>query len=129
MLIDKSPAKIIEQNGITARIYRLQQGYRVEVNQNHAENPLYWHPQVFNDERELSDWLKPQLEALIDNGVSLSGRWMKSEISQLYQDWFIRETVDSWEGYDPMTNRCHRASTLEELHEEIDRIEAYFCCS
>ena len=127
MLVNKSPIKTIENQGTKAHFYRVQLGYRVEVIS--VDGSFYWHRGVFHHEQELWDWLRPQLEDLIDNGTTLSGDWMKSETGELYQGWFLRETLDAWEGYDPMTNQRHRASTLEELHQEINLIEADFCCS
>ena len=127
MLINKSPARLLEHHGITVRIYRLQQCYRVEL--SNREGKLYWYPGVFRSEQELWDWFKPQLEALIEEDIALSGKWMQSSEEELYQGWFIIETADGWEGYDPMTNHCNRASTLEELQDQINRIEANFSCS
>jgi hypothetical protein len=74
-----------------ARIYSVQQGYRVEV--SGIETELYWHPGIFHNQQELWDGLRPQLEALIDSGLALGGGWMALEGdfggNELYRDWLI----------------------------------------
>lgn len=124
MLIDKSPIQIITYSDLEARIYHLQLGYRVEVSDTLGK--LYWHPGLFKNKQELCDWIKLQLEALVDNSAFFSDEWLEGG---LYRDWFIRKTSDGWQGYDPMTNRRHFALTLAEIREKIDLIEADFNCS
>ncbi len=126
MLIDKSPIQIISYSDFEARIYSLQLGYRVEL--SNTLGKLYWHPGLFKNKQELCDWLRSQLEALVEDSVSLSGEWLEGE---LYRDWFISKTSDgdAWQGYDPMTNRRHCALTLAAIKEKIDWIEADFNCS
>ena len=125
MLAQKSAIKIVEHGGVEARIYQIEQGYRVEV--NGTETDFYWHPGIFHSRQELWDWLRPQLEALIDSGLALSGEWMTLEGdfdgNELYRDWFICQKQPHWEGYDPLTNRCYTASSLAMLKVKIDQIQ------
>lgn len=128
MLAQKSAIQIVEHGGVEARIYQVQQGYRVEV--SGTETDFYWHPGIFRSRQELWQWLRPQLEALIDNGLALSGEWMTLEGdfdgNELYRDWFICQKQETWEGYDPLTNRCHKAPSLTALKVKIDQIELRF---
>jgi hypothetical protein len=130
MLVQKPSVQVIEHGGIEARIYQVQQGYRVEVSSLDTE--FYWHPGIFGSKQELWDWLRPQLYALIDNGLVLGGEWMMLEGdfdgNERYGDWFVNQTAQRWEGYDPLTNRCHTAPTLRALKEKIDRIELERLC-
>lgn len=91
MLINKSPVRLLEHNDITVRIYHLQQCYRVEVSTR--EGKLYWYPGVFRSEQELWDWFRPPLEALIEEGIDLSGKWMQSSEEELYQGWFVMKVI------------------------------------
>jgi len=63
----------------------------------------------------------------------LGGEWMMLEGdfdgNERYGDWFVNQTVQRWEGYDPLTNRCHTAPTLRALKEKIDLIESERLCS
>ncbi len=85
----------------------------------------YWHPSIFPDLHQLEEWLKFELEKL-EAGFFLGGDWIMLEGdfdgNGLYRDWFICE-ARHWQGYDPLTNRCHTALSLKELKEKIDRIE------
>jgi hypothetical protein len=123
MLAQKSPIQVIDRAGIEARIYRVQQGYRVEV--NGTETEFYWHPGIFRNLQELFVWLTLQLEKLED-GLPLGGDWLMLEGdfdgNEIYRDWFISE-APNWQGYDPLTNCCHTAPTLKALKAKIDRIE------
>jgi len=125
-MLAQSAIQVIEHGGIEARIYQVEQGYRVEV--SGTETDFYWHPGIFGSQQELWQWLRPQLEALIDNGLALSGEWMTLEGdfdgNELYRDWFICQKQETWEGYDPLTNRCHKAPSLAMLKVKIDQIES-----
>ena len=122
MLAQKLPVQVIEQGGIEARIYRVQQGYRVEV--SGIGTQFFWHPGIFRTECELWDWLFPQFYALVDDGIVLGGEWMMLEGdfdgNGIYQDWFICQTARSWQGYDPLTNCCYTARTWQALQAKID---------
>lgn len=124
MLTQKAPVQVIEHGGIEVRTYQVIQGYRVEVSGTSTE--FYWHPGIFRSKQELWDWLRPQLEVLIDTGLALSGEWMTLEgdfdDNQMYLHWFINKTAQEWQGYDPLTNRCHTAPSLKALKAKIDRI-------
>ena len=128
MLAQKSAIQVIEQDGIEARIYSVQQGYRVEV--SGTETEFYWHPGIFHNQQELWDWLRPQLEALINSGLALGGEWMALEGdfdgNELYRDWLICQKQELWESYDPLSNHCHTARSLVALKAKIDRIELEF---
>jgi hypothetical protein len=127
-MLAQSAIQVIEHGGVEARIYQVQQGYRVEV--SGTETDFYWHPGIFRSQQELWDWLRPQLENLIDHGLALGGEWMTLEGdfdgNELYCNWFICQKHDTWEGYDPLTNRCHKAQSLAELKAKIDQIELDF---
>jgi hypothetical protein len=114
--------QVISLNDIEARIFRVQQGYRVEVSSTLTD---YWHRGVFQDFEQLQDWLKFELEKL-EAGFSLGSDWLMFEGdfdgNGIYQDWFICEAQD-WQGYDPLTNRCYKASTFKALKAKIDQIE------
>lgn len=114
--------QVITLNGIEARIFRVQQGYRVEISTTLVD---YWHAGVFWDLHQLEEWLKFEVEKL-EVGVSLGGDWLMLEGdfdgNGIYRDWFICKEKD-WQGYDPLTNRCHTAPTLKALKAKIDRIE------
>jgi len=124
MLPQKSPVQVIEHAGVEVRIYRVQQGYRVEV--SGTETEFYWHPGIFESVQELWNWLQPQLEVILDSGLALAGEWMTLEgdfdDNQIYRDWFINKKDQEWQGYDPLTNRCYTAQSLEMLKEKIDQI-------
>ena len=49
----KSPVQVIEHAGVEVHIYRVQQGYRVEV--SGPETEFYWHPGIFQSKQELWD--------------------------------------------------------------------------
>ena len=116
------PIELITLDDIEARIYRVQQGYRVEVYSTLSD---YWHPGIFGDFQQLEEWLKAELEKLND-GFPLSGDWMMFEGdfdgNGTHRDWFICQ-AQNWQGYDPLTNHCHTAPSLKQLQEKIDRIE------
>jgi hypothetical protein len=120
----KSPIEVIEQGGIEVRIYPVQQGYRVEI--SGTETEFYWHPGIFQSLQVLWDWLQPQLYALSDLGLVLSGEWMTLEGdfdgNEIYRDWFICQG-QSWQGYDPLTNCCYTAPSLMVLKQKIDQTE------
>jgi hypothetical protein len=63
-MLAQSAIQVIEHGGVEARIYQVQQGYRVEVSGN--ETDFYWHPGIFTSRQELWQWLRPQLQALSD---------------------------------------------------------------
>ena len=98
--MQKSSIELIEYGSIEARIYRVQKGYRVEV--SGTETEFYWHPGIFPSLQVLRDWLIPQLEALVNDGLALGGEWMMLEGdfdgNELYRDWFICETAQEWQG-------------------------------
>lgn len=123
MFAKKSPIQVIEHSGIEARIYQVQQGYRVELDGTDTE--LYWHVGVFADFQQVNAWLKFELEKL-DAGLLLGSDWLMLEGdfsgNRFYRDWFICKGLD-WQAYDPLTNRCYIASSLKELKGKIDRIE------
>lgn len=114
--------QVITLDGIEARIYQVQQGYRVEVSTIMVD---YWHRGVFWDIHQLEEWLKFELEKL-QAGFCLGGDWMMLEGdfdgNGIYRGWFIDEEQD-WQGYDPMTNRCYTSPTLKALKLKIDRIQ------
>lgn len=114
--------QVITLDGLEARIYRVQQGYRVEVSTILMD---YWHRGVFWDINQLEDGLMFELEKL-QAGCCLGGDWMMLEgdfdDNGIYQGWFICKEQD-WQGYDPLTNRCYIASTLKALKLKIDRIQ------
>jgi hypothetical protein len=114
--------KVITLDDIEARIYRVQQGYRVEVSSTLHD---YWHPGIFWDFQHLEEWLKAELEKL-NHGFSLNSDWIMLEGdfdgNGIYRDWFICQEQD-WQGYDPLTNHCHTAPSVQKLQEKIDRIE------
>jgi hypothetical protein len=116
------PIRVITLDNIEVRIYRVQQGYRVEVSSTLND---YWHPGIFWDVQQLEEWLKLELEKLND-GFALGGDWMMLEgdfdDNGIYRDWFICKAKE-WQGYDPLTNHCHTALFLKELKAKIDRIE------
>ncbi|NEP02415.1 MAG: hypothetical protein F6K58_27955 [Symploca sp. SIO2E9] len=128
MLPQKSQVQVISHAGTEARIYPVQQGYRVVV--SGTETEFYWHPGIFQSKQELWDWLRPQLEVFIDSGLALGGEWMTLEgdfdDNQMYRKWFINKTAQEWQGYDPLTNRCHTAGSLKALKVKIDRVESEF---
>ncbi|GAB4174359.1 MAG: hypothetical protein Fur006_04210 [Coleofasciculaceae cyanobacterium] len=115
--------RVITLDDIEARIYQVEQGYRVEVSSCLSD---YWHPGVFWDLQQLEIWLEPELE-ILNAGFSLGGDWMMLEGdfdgNGRYRDWFICQ-AQQWQGYDPMTNRCYSAASLVALMAKIDRIEA-----
>lgn len=116
------PDTVANTDDIEARIYPVQLGYRVVVMDG---TDFYWHPGIFWSKQELLEWLKPQMEALADLSLPLSGEWMKRVGADvMYQDWYCHQAASNWEGYNPMTNRCHTAPTLDALKQKIDRIEA-----
>ena len=120
-----SPNQTFEREGIEIRIYRVPKGYRVEV--SGIGTQFYWHPGIFGDRQELWHWLSPQLEALVEDGIALSGEWMMLEGdfdgNGFYREWFICETAQNWQGYDPFTNCCYTASTWQALKEKIDQLD------
>ncbi|HEY9632255.1 MAG TPA: hypothetical protein V6D14_02550 [Coleofasciculaceae cyanobacterium] len=113
---------LITLDDIEARIFQVQQGYRIEISSTLVD---YWHPGVFPDLLQLEEWLNFELEKL-QAGFSLSSEWMMFEGdfdgNGIYRDWFIFE-AQHWQGYDPLTNRCYTSSSLKELKMKIDRIE------
>jgi hypothetical protein len=121
-----SSIKVIIFDDIEARIYRVQNGYRVEVSTTLVD---YWHPGVFRDLHHLEEWLKFELEKL-EAGFCLGGDWLMLEGdfdgNGIYRDWFICEEKN-WQGYDPLTNRCYSASSSLALKAKIDRIENERC--
>lgn len=121
--MNKNTVRIININDIEARIYRVEQGYRVEVSSCLSD---YWHPGVFGDLQQLEEWLEPELEKL-NAGFALGGDWMMLEGdfdgNGRYRDWFICQS-QQWQGYDPMTNCCYSSPSLVALMAKIDRIEA-----
>ncbi|MGB7439743.1 MAG: hypothetical protein WA919_01630 [Coleofasciculaceae cyanobacterium] len=44
--------------------------------------------------------------------------------NQIYRDWFINKTAQEWQGYAPLSNRCHTAPSLKVLKGKIDLIES-----
>jgi hypothetical protein len=58
-------------------------------------------------------------------GLALSGEWMTLEGvfdgDELYCHWFICQKQLHWEGYDPLTNRCHTGPSLAALKVKIDQ--------
>jgi hypothetical protein len=118
--------QVITLDNIEARIYRVQQGYRVEVSSSLSD---YWHRGVFWDFHTLEEWLKPELEKLND-GFPLGGDWIMLEGdfdgNGMYRDWFICQEKD-WQGYDPLTNCCYSAPSLAALKVKIDQIENERC--
>jgi hypothetical protein len=115
--------QVIPLDDIEARIYRVEQGYRVEVSSCLSD---YWHPGVFWDLQQLVEWLYPELEKL-NAGFALGGDWMMLEGdfdgNGKYRDWFICQ-AQNWQGFDPMTNCCYSASSYIALMAKIDQIEA-----
>ena len=115
--------QVVILDDIEARIYRVQQGYRVEVTSTLSD---YWHPGIFPNLKELLKWLQPQLETL-NAGFPLGGDWMMLEGdfdgNGIYRDWFIYE-AQHWQGYDPWTNCCYGAPSFAALKSKIDQIEA-----
>lgn len=114
--------QVVSLDDIEARIFRVQQGYRVEVSTTLMD---YWHPGVFEDLQHLEEWLKFELEKL-EAGFSLGGDWIMLEGdfdgNGIYRDWFICQGKD-WQAYDPLTNCCYTAGTLAALKLKIDRVE------
>ncbi|MGF1480213.1 MAG: hypothetical protein ACFB4I_12095 [Cyanophyceae cyanobacterium] len=115
----------IEYQSIEVRIYQVLAGYRVEM--SGLGTQFYWHPGIFAQFEELWEWLLPQLEAFARDGLPLGGEWMMLEgdfdDNGFYCDWFICKT-QAWQGYDPLTNCCHTASTWQALKQKIDEIQA-----
>jgi hypothetical protein len=115
--------QVITLDDIEARIFPVQQGYRVEVSTTLAD---YWHPGIFPDLRQLEQWLTFELEKLEASFV-LGGDWMMLEGdfdgNELYGNWFICQEKD-WQGYDPLTNCCYSAPTRSALKAKIDSIES-----
>jgi len=120
-MVSKS-IQVITLDGIEARIFRVQQGYRVEISTTLVD---YWHRGVFWDLHQLEEWLEFEVEKL-EVGISLGGDWLMLEGdfdgNGIYRDWFVCQEKD-WQGYDPLTNCCHTAPTLKALKAKIDRIE------
>jgi hypothetical protein len=118
--------QVITRDDIEARIFPVQQGYRVEVSTALVD---YWHPGVFPHLQQLQAWLTFEL-AKLDSGFSLSGDWMMLEGdfdgNGRYREWFICQQKN-WQGYDPFTNRCYTAPTRSTLTAKIDRIESDRC--
>jgi hypothetical protein len=118
--------QVITLDGIEARIFPVQQGYRVEISTTLLD---YWHPGIFPDLHELEEWLKFELEKL-EASFALSNDWMMMEGdfdgNGLYRNWFICQDK-GWQGYDPLTNRCYSAATRSALKAKIDSIEAEGC--
>lgn len=114
--------EVITLDGIEARIFQVQQGYRVEIYTTLVD---YWHTGIFWDLHQLEEWLEFEVEKL-EVGISLGGDWLMLEGdfdgNGIYRDWFVCQEKD-WQGYDPLTNRCHTAPTLKALKAKIDRIE------
>ncbi len=114
--------RVITLDDIEARIYRVEQGYRIEVSSCLSD---YWHPGIFSDLQQLEEWLYPELEKL-NVGFALGGDWMMFEGdfdgNGKYRDWFVYQS-QNWQGYDPMTNCCYSAPSLVALKAKIDRIE------
>jgi hypothetical protein len=114
--------QVVSLEDIEARIFRVQQGYRVEVSTTLMD---YWHPGVFEDLHELEEWLRFELGRL-EAGFCLGGDWIILEGdfdgNGIYRDWFICQ-LKNWQGYDPLTNCCYTAGTLAALKLKIDRVE------
>lgn len=128
MLAKQLPVHVIESSGIEARIYQVQQGYRAEI--SGAETEFYWHPGIFEDFYQLQEWLNFELEKL-EAGFFLRGDWLMLEGdfdgNGMYKSWFIYQEQD-WQGFDPLTNRCYKASSWKALKARIDQIELIRCC-
>lgn len=118
--------QVITLDSIEARLYQVQQGYRVEVSTTLVD---YWHTGVFRDLHQLEEWLKFELEKL-EAGFCLGGDWLLLEGdfdgNGLYREWFICQEKD-WQGYDPLTNCCYTASSKAALKAKIDQIQAERC--
>ena len=67
MLAQRTPVQVISHAGTEASIYQVQHGYRVSI--SGTETEFYWHPGIFQSVQELWQWLRPQLEVLIDTGL------------------------------------------------------------
>lgn len=121
----QSPVQIVERQGVEICIYRVLKGYRVEV--SGIGTQFYWHPGIFPELPALWDWLVPQLEAFVEDGVALGGEWMMLEGdfdgNGFYRDWFVCKTAQSWQGYDPVTNCCYTAPTWQALREKIEKVK------
>jgi hypothetical protein len=120
--VNTEAVRVITLDDIEARIYRVEQGYRIEVSSCLSD---YWHPGIFSDLQQLEEWLYPELEKL-NVGFALGGDWMMLEGdfdgNGKYRDWFVFQDKN-WQGYDPMTNCCYSAASFVALKAKIDRIE------
>ena len=120
------PVQVSEYDGYEVRIYQVRDGYRVEI--NGIGTQFYWHPGIFRRQEELWEWLRIQLNALVDDGIALGEEWMMLEGdfdgNGLYRGWFIQQTRQHWQGYDPLTNCCYTAPTWQTLQAKIERVES-----
>jgi hypothetical protein len=123
MVMTPQSVQVINFDDIEARIFQVQQGYRVEVSSTLND---YWHPGIFPNFQQLEEWLQSQL-AILSAGFSLGGDWLMLEsdfdTNEIYRGWFIDKSVKNWQGYDPLTNRCYSASTRKALTAKINQIE------